>query len=70
MNPDLRADRKRALTVPCGYCHAEPGQVCTRPNVLTGEPKPLEVFAAHLPRLKAAGVVHAPIDSRDLRRAE
>jgi hypothetical protein len=69
MTPDLDDDRQRALTVPCSYCHALAGQPCTRTD-LAGETRPLGVFPAHLPRLKAAGVLHAPIDSRDLRRGD
>ena len=68
MNPDLLDDRAVACRIPCPVerCNAQPGQPCT--NLHTG--KPLEHLAAHLPRLKAAGVIHAPIDSRDLRRAD
>ena len=66
MNPDLLDDRATAASVPCTEprCNAQPGDPCV--NVHTGQP--LEHQAAHLARLKAAGVVHAPIDSRDLRR--
>ena len=46
----LRIDRETALTIPCFYCKAPPGQQCT--NTLTG--KPLHYVAAHWLRLKTA----------------
>lgn len=63
MNLETAADRERALSVACPHCRAEQGQVCVRPD---GEE--LQRAAAHTSRITAAGVVHAPIDSRDLRR--
>lgn len=68
MNADLLADQDQAVTVPCPEprCSALIGEVCI--NVHTKQP--LRHLPAHDSRLKAAGVVHAPIDSRDLRRAE
>lgn len=73
MNRELLDDHRQALTVVCdpadGGCGSAPGEPCTRPTA-TGERVPLEHFPAHIPRLKAAGVAHAPIDSRDLRRAD
>lgn len=68
MNAATRADQDQALTVPCAEprCNALIGERCV--NVHTGEP--LVKLPAHLSRLKAAGVVHAPLDSRDLRRGD
>ena len=71
MNLEIQADREQALTVPCPPpplgCAAVEGSVCTRPDGLGGRTE-LERFAAHDARLKAAGVLHAPLDSRELRR--
>lgn len=64
MNLEDQADRDRALTVTCPYCNAQPDEVCVR----KGTSEPLQNFAAHPSRLDAAGVVHAPLDSRELRR--
>lgn len=66
MNYDLLDDRAAAARVACpvNRCHAPAGEPCI--NVHTG--KPLEHLPAHDARLKAAGVLHAPLDSRDLRR--
>ena len=73
MTPDLLEDHQRALTVACpmppGGCGEPAGQRCTRVNV-DGDRVPLEHFPAHIPRLKAAGVIHAPWDARDLRRGD
>ena len=72
MNPDLLDDRAAANRVPCTEprCNAQAGDPCV--NVHTG--LPLEHQPAHLVRVKAglaaAGIVHAPIDSRDLRRSD
>lgn len=68
MNRDLLDDRAAAAAVPCSVprCNAQAGEPCR--NVHTGQP--LEHLPAHHARLKAAGIVHAPIDSRDLRRAD
>lgn len=67
MNHDLLDDRAAASQVPCTMprCNAQPGDPCI--NVHTG--KPLAHLPAHDARLKAAGVLHAPWDSRDLRRS-
>lgn len=40
--------RQDALTVPCRYCNAQPGDPCTVPGGKT-----LDAFPAHLPRIKA-----------------
>lgn len=68
MNAETVADHYQALTVPCGEsrCNALVGEACI--NVHTGEP--LLKLAAHLSRIRAAGIVHAPWDSRDLRRGD
>lgn len=63
MNLELAEDRRRALTVACRWCSAATGQLCTRRS----DGRPLERLAAHEMRLRDAGVIHAPIDSRDLR---
>ncbi len=68
MNLEDAEDRRRSLAVPCSHCHAEAGQVCTRSDGRGGRVE-LERVAAHTPRLHAAGVIHAPIPSRDLRGA-
>lgn len=65
---ERQADRELALTVACNAprplgCGAAVGEECT--NLSTGGP--LTRLAAHDARIKAAGVMHAPIDSRDLR---
>jgi hypothetical protein len=65
MTPEDRQDREKALTVDCPYCHAQPGEPCVRKN--TNEP--LTNLAAHLARLHTAGITHAPLDPRELRRA-
>jgi hypothetical protein len=67
VNYDLLDDRAAACRVPCPVerCNAQAGDPCR--NVHTG--LPLEHLPAHDVRLKAAGVIHAPVDSRDLRRA-
>jgi hypothetical protein len=61
-----QADRDRAETVPCPDrprgCAMPAGTTCR--NLTTGEP--LEHQPAHFARLRAAGVVHAPLDSREL----
>ena len=73
MNRDLLDDHHQALTVACPQppdgCGEPIGRRCTRPTI-NGDRVPLEHFPAHIPRLKAAGVAHAPWDVRDLRRAE
>lgn len=63
MNLEDAADRDQALTVPCTWCNAQPGEVCVR----RGTDDPLLNIAAHLSRMHAAGVMHAPLDSRELR---
>lgn len=66
MNDELLADQDQAVTVPCPEerCRALIGEVCV--NVHTNQP--LRHLPAHNARLNAAGVLHAPLDSRDLRR--
>jgi hypothetical protein len=64
VNLEDQADRDRALTVGCRYCLAEVGEPCVR----KGTSDELRNFAAHPSRLTDAGVVHAPLDSRELRR--
>lgn len=64
MNPaDLR-DRARALGVDCpiALCAAQPGDPCI--NQHTG--KPLVYLPAHEARLRAAGVVRAPVPTYEL----
>jgi len=73
MNFEILEDRDRALAAPCPEpplgCSALAGQPCTRPDGEGGRVA-LERFAAHEARRRAAGVRHAPIDSRELRRAD
>ncbi len=66
MNLDDQADQDAALTIACPItrCHAPIGDFCRN----TGEP--LDRLPAHDARLKAAGVAHAPLDSRYLRNPE
>ncbi|MGD9991110.1 zinc finger domain-containing protein [Pseudonocardia sp.] len=64
MTPEDAADRTRALTVPCSYCHAMPGELCVRKGTTDTLVNP----AAHLARLNDAGITHAPLDTRELRR--
>lgn len=70
MNFELVADAAQAATVPCPApplgCSAPVGDPCIRPR----DGKPLVHLPAHTARLKAAGVVHAPLDSRYLRNPE
>lgn len=67
MNLDDLADRDAAEQVPCPPpplgCSAVSGQTCR--NLTTGEE--LAHQPAHAARIRAAGVVHAPIDPRELR---
>lgn len=63
MTPELEADRAASLHVPCPSCAQPAGQICVR----AVDRKPLERAAAHTSRLKKASVIHAPLDSRDLR---
>lgn len=67
MNLADQADQDAALTVACPArpygCSAPAGQLCVRTDGKT-----LENLPAHTHRLHAAGVVHAPIDPRELRR--
>lgn len=67
MNLDLANDRDRAQAVPCPPpphgCAAPAGDPCVR----IADGTPLEHLPAHTARIKAAGIVHAPIDSRELR---
>jgi hypothetical protein len=67
VNLELAADRELALTVAClaaapRGCGAPIGEPCR--NLSTGQP--VEHIAAHDARLRAAGVLHAPLDSREL----
>lgn len=64
MNLEDQADREQALTVACPYCVAAEREPCVR----KGTDEPLVNVAAHTARLQAAGVMHAPLDSRELRR--
>lgn len=72
MNLDDQADQDAALQVACPAppygCLAPAGQLCTRPDGPTGR-APLDHAPAHIHRLHAAGVVHAPLDPRELARA-
>lgn len=66
MNLADARDRDTAETVPC----PPPPHGCGRPagtscrNLVTGDL--LGHIPAHAARLRAAGVIHAPVDSRDL----
>lgn len=66
MNYELMVDRDQAETVACPArprgCGAAPGEPCI--NLQTG--RPLEHLPAHDARLRAAGVLHAPLDPRQL----
>lgn len=65
MNLEAAQDREQALTVACPYCLAQPSEPCVRKGtdeVLVGPP-------AHTCRLDDAGVIHAPLDTRELRHA-
>jgi len=64
MTPEDARDRQHALQFACNYCHAQPGEPCVR----KGTTDPLNNLAAHLDRLTTAGITHAPLDTRDLRR--
>lgn len=66
MNPDLAADHQAALKVACPFCAEPAGRPCTRPDNGGGRAR-LSAFPAHEARIRAAGIVHAPIDPRDLR---
>jgi hypothetical protein len=68
VNREMLADQDQAVTAPCAElrCNAQIGELCI--NIHTG--KPLKHLPGHLVRLKAAGVIHAPWDSRDLRRGD
>lgn len=65
MNFELAEDAAHAARVRCPDrplgCGQPAGDPCVR-----GDGRPLEHLPAHPARLKAAGVVHAPIDSREL----
>lgn len=68
MNLELAEDRERSLAVPCRRppgCGVPIGEVCVR----VADGQPLENLPAHPCRLDDAGVVHAPLDPRDLRRS-
>lgn len=66
MNLQDQHDREIAETVPCPDkprgCGRPAGTACR--NLHTGEL--LERLPAHAARLAAAGVIHAPVDSREL----
>lgn len=68
MNLDDRRDQEQALDVACPErprgCGSPAGELCR--NLATGQP--LRHLPAHLSRLRAAGVQHAPLDSRELAR--
>lgn len=66
MNLEDAEDRHRSLVVPCRYCPAKAGQVCVR-RTADGTWVELERVAAHTPRLADAGVIHAPLLTRELR---
>lgn len=65
MTPADELDREQALTVDCPLipCAAPAGELCV--NLRSREP--LEHLAAHDARLRAAGVVHAPVPLHELR---
>lgn len=63
MNLEDQRDQDQAVTVPCPYCGSEVGEDCIRKV----DGYPLTNLPAHTGRLKAAGVVHAPLDPRELR---
>lgn len=69
VNLDDQADQDQALTVPCPPpprgCNQPAGALCVRAT----DGEPLDRAPAHIARLKAAGVVHAPLDPRELARA-
>lgn len=67
MNLDSLRDQDQAVTVVCPYCEAQVGEYCTRRGV---DQMPLVNAAAHPARLRAAGVPDAPLDERELRRAD
>lgn len=63
MNFEDELDRRAALEVACRWCHAAKGEPCVR----KGTDEPLQGPAAHTCRIDDAGVVHAPLDSREIR---
>lgn len=65
MNLEQQQDREQALTVACPLtaCAAPAGEMCR--SFVTGRPH--QNLPAHDARLRAAGVVHAPLDTRELR---
>lgn len=69
MNLEDQADRDAALTVPCPLpplgCAQPAGARCV--VAATGEL--LERAPAHVARLRDAGVVHAPLLTREIRGA-
>lgn len=67
MNHADLCDQDQALTVACDNdpprgCGAPIGELCR--NLATGQP--LQHLPAHHSRLVKAGVVHAPLNSREL----
>jgi len=64
VNLESAEDRDRAMTVSCTYCLAQAGQPCVR----KGTDEVLANLPAHISRLSDAGVVHAPLDSREYTR--
>jgi hypothetical protein len=64
VNLEQLQDREQSLTVPCSFCLAQPGEPCVR----KGTDEVLTNLPAHISRLADAGVVHAPLDSREYTR--
>lgn len=70
MNRADDLDRDQAVTVPCPLppkgCGQPVGAPCVRATSRCSDGKPLTNAPAHTSRLQAAGVVHAPLSSREL----
>lgn len=68
MNLDDQADQDQALTVACPLpprgCAQPAGALCVR----VSDGHPLDRAPAHIARLQAAGIVHTPLDPRELAR--
>lgn len=60
--PDVVEARRASLPYPCTYCGVEAGRVC-----VGADGQPLRRFAAHQPRLKAAGATLNPVDETERR---
>lgn len=69
MNLDDLADRDQAHTVPCPAPPTGCAQPAGSPCIRHADGEPLQHLPAHIARLRAAGVVHAPLDPRELARA-